>query len=151
MFVCCCYLLCINLCAYLVLKNLTIFHTPAHFIHTQLLTLTTHSTTKYSHYSFYLEDGMSILELGAAENSYLPPNLKPNKHIGVGAISSQMDMNPSITKSYVIDLNTVIEDEGIDSKIFNDELIGSDGQGQFDAILMANTIDFLNSPREVFK
>ena len=95
---------------------------------------------------------MSILELGAAENSYLPPNLKPNKHIGVGAIQSQMDMNPSITKSYVIDLNTVIEDEGIDSKIFNEEIIGSDdGQGQFDAILMANTIDFLNNPREVFK
>ena len=93
---------------------------------------------------------MSILELGAAENSYLPPNLKPNKHIGVGAISSQMDMNPSITKSYVIDLNTVIEDEGIDSVVFNEEIIGTDG-GQFDAILMANTIDFLNSPREVFK
>ena len=104
-----------------------------------------------SHYSFYLEDGMSILELGAAENSYLPPNLKPNKHIGVGAIQSQMDMNPSITKSYVIDLNTVIEDEGIDSTVFNEEIIGSDGGGQFDAILMANTIDFLNNPREVFK
>ena len=94
---------------------------------------------------------MSILELGAAENSYLPPNLKPNKHIGVGAIQSQMDMNPSITKSYVIDLNTVIEDEGIDSTVFNEEIIGSDGGGQFDAILMANTIDFLNNPREVFK
>ena len=90
---------------------------------------------------------MSILELGAAENSYLPPNLKPNKHIGVGAISSQMESNPSITKSYVIDLNTVIEDEGIDSKVFKEEI----GEGQFDAILMANTIDFLNSPREVFK
>jgi len=110
-----------------------------------------HSTTTHSHYSFYLEDGMSILELGAAENSYLPPNLKPNKHIGVGAISSQMESNPSITKSYVIDLNTVIEDEGIDSVVFNEEVIGSDGGGQFDAILMANTIDFLNSPREVFK
>jgi len=95
---------------------------------------------------------MSILELGAAENSYLPPNLKPNKHIGVGAISSQMESNPSITKSYVIDLNTVIEDEGIDSKVFNEEIVGEGGGGgQFDAILMANTIDFLNSPREVFK
>ena len=88
---------------------------------------------------------MSILELGAAENSYLPPNLKPNKHIGVGAISSQMESNPSITKSYVIDLNTVIEDEGIDSKVFNEEIIGEGGGGQFDAILTARMNNLLNT------
>jgi len=129
-----------------VLKNLTPISILSTLHHSYI-----HIHT-YSHYSFYLEDGMSILELGAAENSYLPPNLKPNKHIGVGAISSQMESNPSITKSYVIDLNTVIEDEGIDSKVFNEEIVGEGGGGgQFDAILMANTIDFLNSPREVFK
>ena len=102
----------------------------------------------HSHYSFYLRDGMSILELGAAENSYLPPSLKPNKHVGVGAVKSQMDANPSITSSYVVDLNKVVEDEGLDSSEF-DELCGN--EGGFDAIIMANTIDFLNHPREVFK
>lgn len=100
------------------------------------------------HYSFYLQDGMSILELGAAEQSYLPPSLKLNKHIGVGAVQSQMNDNPSITKSIVVDLNNVKEDEGLASKEFNKL---DEEEGQFDAIIMANTIDFLNHPREVFK
>lgn len=103
---------------------------------------------QYSHYSFYLQDGMSILELGAAEQSYLPPSLKLNKHIGVGAVQSQMNENPSITKSIVVDLNNVKEDEGLASKEFNKL---DEEEGQFDAIIMANTIDFLNHPREVFK
>lgn len=90
---------------------------------------------------------MSILELGAAEESYLPSTLKLNKHVGVGAVQSQMDANPSITSSMVVDLNTVVEDEGVDNKEFNDEICN----GSFDAIIMANTIDFLNHPREVFK
>ena len=91
---------------------------------------------------------MSILELGAAEQSYLPPTLKFAKHIGVGAVQSQMNENPSITKSIVVDLNHVKEDEGLASKEF-DKLVTE--EGEFDAIIMANTIDFLNHPREVFK
>ena len=89
---------------------------------------------------------MSILELGAAENSYLPPSLKPNKHVGVGAVQSQMEANPSITSSMVVDLNKVTEDEGVDNDDF--EKLCDEG---FDAVIMANTIDFLVNPREVFK
>jgi len=100
-----------------------------------------------SHYSFYLNDGMSILELGAAEESYLPPNIKLNKHVGVGAVQSQMDSNPSITSSYVVDLNNVIEDVGLNNVDFKEDL----EKGEYDAVIMANTIDFLNNPREVFK
>lgn len=99
-----------------------------------------------NHYSFYLRDGMSVLELGAAENSYLPPNLKLNKHVGVGAVQSQMDANPSLTSSMIVDLNNVVDDEGVDSQEFGE--LCDEG---FDAIIMANTIDFLNHPREVFK
>jgi len=99
-----------------------------------------------SHYSFYLRDGMSVLELGAAENSYLPEGLKLNRHVGVGAVKSQMESNPSITESFVVDLNDVVEDEGIKS-VELAEL----GRDTFDAVIMANTIDFLNNPREVFK
>jgi len=99
-----------------------------------------------NHYSFYLRDGMSVLELGAAENSYLPSTLKLNKHVGVGAVESQMGANPSITSSMVVDLNKVVDDEGVESKEFDEVCDGS-----FDAIIMANTIDFLNHPREVFK
>jgi hypothetical protein len=89
---------------------------------------------------------MSILELGAAENSYLPEGLKLSKHVGIGAVKSQMEQNPSITESFVVDLNDVVEDEGIKSVEF-----ANLGQETFDAIIMANTIDFLNNPREVFK
>jgi len=99
-----------------------------------------------NHYSFYLRDGMTVLELGAAENSYLPPDLKLNKHVGVGAVQSQMDSNPSITSSMIVDLNNVIDDEGVDSQEF--AALCDEG---FDAVIMANTIDFLNHPREVFK
>lgn len=99
-----------------------------------------------SHYSFYLEDGMSVLELGAAENSYLPEGLKLDRHVGVGAVKSQMESNPSITESYVIDLNDVEEDIGVKSEEF-----ANLGKDTFDAIIMANTIDFLNNPREVYK
>lgn len=89
---------------------------------------------------------MSILELGAAEESYLPPNLKLNKLVGAGAVQSQMDANPDITESYVVDLNNVIEDEGV-----NDAKFAELCNGDFDAVIMANTIDFLNHPREVFR
>jgi len=99
-----------------------------------------------NHYSFYLRDGMSVLELGAAENSYLPSTLKLNKHIGVGAVQSQMEANPSLTSSAVVDLNKVIDDEGVDNAQFTE--LCNEG---FDAVIMANTIDFLNHPREVFR
>lgn len=89
---------------------------------------------------------MSVLELGAAEESYLPDDLKLNRHVGVGAVKKQMEENPSITESYVIDLNDVVVDEGIKSVEFSN--LGNDS---FDAVIMANTIDFLNNPREVFK
>lgn len=100
-----------------------------------------------NHYSFYLRDGMSVLELGAAEQSYLPSDLKLNKHVGVGAVQSQMNANPSISESLVVDLNKVVEDNGVDDAKFG-ELCN---EGSFDAVIMANTIDFLNNPREVFK
>ena len=89
---------------------------------------------------------MTLLELGAAENSYLPEGLKLNRHVGVGAVKSQMESNPSITESLVVDLNDVVEDIGVKSEEF-----ANLGQDTFDAIIMANTIDFLNNPREVYK
>lgn len=114
-----------------------------------------------SHYSFYLQDGMSILELGAAEKSYLPSDLKLKKHVGIGAVQEQMDLNPSLTSSMVLDLNDVIDDVGLrkEEEILRTLLNPSTTNGQydnaddegFDAIIMANTIDFLISPREVFK
>ena len=126
---------------------------------TELPTSVTERLT--NHYSYYLSNGMSILELGAAEQSYLPSDLRLAKHVGVGAVQSQMDINPSLTSSIVMDLNNVIDDVGLDSiefdKLFTTTTTtttasaDSDNDGRFDAVIMANTIDFLNHPREVFK
>jgi len=99
-----------------------------------------------THYEFYLKDGMSVLEFGAADDSYLPDGLKLSRHVGVGANKAQMDSNSALTEAMVVDLNDVIVEQGVDS----DDL-KSLGSGTFDAILMANTIDFLTQPREVFR
>jgi len=98
------------------------------------------------HYDFYLEDGMSVLELGAAESSYLPANLKLSRHVGVGLNDKLMEENPSLTEKVIVDLNNVVKDGDVDS----DELRRLAAE-PFDAIIMANTADFLTNPREVFK
>ena len=101
---------------------------------------------------------MSLLELGASTNSYLPSDLKLKKHVGIGAVQEQMDRNPSLTSSMVLDLNDVIDDVGLrgEEEMFrryraDDAQDDDEEEGLFDAIIMANTIDFLISPREVFK
>ena len=55
-----------------------------------------------SHYQFYLKSGMSILELGAAEESYLPEGIRPSRHVGVGANAKLMNENPSLTERMAI-------------------------------------------------
>lgn len=99
-----------------------------------------------SHYEYYLKDGMSVLEFGAAETSYLPENLKLSRHVGVGLSEKLMNENPSLTEKLIVDLNKVVADGDIDS----DELRKLMDE-PFDAIIMANTADFLMHPREVFK
>lgn len=89
---------------------------------------------------------MSVLELGAAEESYLPDGLKLSRHVGVGANKALLKENSALTESLIVNLNDIVEEQGVNS----DELkaLGAD---TFDVILMANTIDFLTSPREVFR
>ena len=89
---------------------------------------------------------MSILEFGAAENSYLPEDIKPSRHIGVGLSTKLMEENLSLTERLEVDLNKVIKDQTVDS----DELRKLSLE-PFDAILMTNTIDFLTNPREVYR
>ena len=45
---------------------------------------------------------MSVLELGAAEKSYLPENLKLSRHVGVGLNDKLMGENPSLTSRTII-------------------------------------------------
>ena len=58
----------------------------------------------------------------------------------------QMAQNPAITETMEVDLNKVVAERGVDS----DELKAL-GANTFDVVLMANTLDFLENPREVFK
>jgi SAM-dependent methyltransferase len=89
---------------------------------------------------------MSILEFGAAEESYLPRNMKFSRHVGVGLSGKLMDQNPSLTEKLIVNLNNVIEEKGVDSDALR--MLASE---PFDAVIMANTADFLTHPREVFK
>jgi len=98
------------------------------------------------HFKFYLKPGMSILEFGAAENSYFPNDLELSRHVGVGLNKDLMDENESLTEKLVVDLNTVVPSRDVDS----DDLrrLAAD---PFDAIVMTNTVDFLTNPREVYR
>jgi SAM-dependent methyltransferase len=98
------------------------------------------------HYSFYLCDGMSVLELGAGASSYLPKDLKLDRHVGVGASESALKKNTALTESMVVDLNNVIANRDVDS----DDLRKLATE-PFDAILLANSVAFLTKPREVFR
>jgi len=98
------------------------------------------------HYSYYLVDGMAVLELGAAENSYLPDGIQLERHVGVGASKSVMTKNPSLTDAIVVDLNKVTPDRDVDSDELR--LLAAD---PFDVVIMANTVNFLTSPRETFR
>ena len=102
--------------------------------------------THSRHYTFYLRDGASVLEFGAAENSYIPDGLQLSRHVGVGANKALMEENESLSEFFVADLNNVVPEQGVNS----DDLKAL-GSNSFDFILMANTIDFLTSPREVFR
>eukprot|EP00591_Stephanopyxis_turris_P012426 CAMPEP_0195529612 /NCGR_PEP_ID=MMETSP0794_2-20130614/32220_1 /TAXON_ID=515487 /ORGANISM="Stephanopyxis turris, Strain CCMP 815" /LENGTH=623 /DNA_ID=CAMNT_0040660941 /DNA_START=247 /DNA_END=2118 /DNA_ORIENTATION=- len=99
------------------------------------------------HYAYYLKDGMDVLELGAAEESYLPTDLKLNRHVGVGANPKLLAKNQAFTEpALTVDLNQVIPEIGVDS-----EELTELGEDKFDAIIMANTIDFLTQPRMVYR
>jgi SAM-dependent methyltransferase len=98
------------------------------------------------HYAFYFPEGASILELGAAEDSYLPDGFKPSRHVGVGLNENLIKTNPSLTQTMLVDLNTVVEDRDVDNDEFR-----SLAQDPFDVVLMANTVEFLTNPREVLR
>lgn len=89
---------------------------------------------------------MSILEFGAAEDSYIPDDIKPARHVGVGLNTKLMAENPSLTDRLQVNLNTVIENQTVDS-----EELRQLATEPFDAIIMTNTIDFLMHPREVYR
>lgn len=98
------------------------------------------------HFGYYLRDGMSILEFGAGEDSYLPSDLRTSRHVGVSADLATMNKNPRLSERLVVDLNKVIEERDVDS----DELRRLAAE-PFDAVIMTDTVGFLSSPREVFR
>jgi hypothetical protein len=89
---------------------------------------------------------MSVLEFGAAEDSYLPDGLNLARLVGVGASKSAMAKNAALSESMVVNLNDVVPEEGV-----NSDNLKKMASVQFDAIIMANTVDYLTSPRELYK
>jgi hypothetical protein len=89
---------------------------------------------------------MSILELGAAEESYLPDGMVFTRVVGVGANLKAMKQNKALTQTLVVDLNRVVPERDVDS-----EELRQLSTEPYDAIIMANTIDFLTNPREVYR
>lgn len=89
---------------------------------------------------------MSVLEFGAAEESYLPKSLVLARHVGVGASKGLMDKNSALSEVIIADLNDSVPGEGLRSS-----QILSLGENVFDVVLMANTIEFLTSPTELFR
>jgi SAM-dependent methyltransferase len=98
------------------------------------------------HFEYYLQDGMSILEFGAGKDSYLPSSIRPSRHVGVSLDERAMSKNPSLTEKLIVDLNKVEEERDVDAEELR--MLGTD---PFDAIIMTNTVDYLVSPREVFR
>ena len=76
----------------------------------------------------------------------MPENLKLARHVGVGANQALMNQNKALTESLVVNLNDVVEEQGV-----NSEELSKLGAESFDAVVMTNTIDFLTNPREVFR
>ena len=89
---------------------------------------------------------MSILELGAAENSYLPDGLKTSRHVGIGLNQKLMDENPALTETMITNLNQVVEERDVDDDNFRRL-----AEEPFDAVIMANTVEYLTNPREVLR
>lgn len=95
------------------------------------------------HLKFYLKDGMDVLEFGASSNSYTS-EIKFNSHVGIAPTNKYMSSNPSLTETINLDLNACTDDIGVDD--FPETLYN-----KYDVVLISNTVDFLTSPKEVFK
>jgi SAM-dependent methyltransferase len=93
----------------------------------------------HAHLTRHVPAGSRILDLGAGEQSPLPTSLNPQEVVGVGASEAEMEPNPSLAQKVVLDLNA-----GEAFRLpFED--------GSFDAVVCANTIEYLTDPRPVFR
>jgi SAM-dependent methyltransferase len=92
------------------------------------------------HYLRFLPPSGSLLEIGASAHSYLPPSLSPSRFVGVGVNEEEMAANPALTDRIVQDLNA---DFSLPASAVPPD--------SFDAVLIANTMEFLVKPREVLR
>lgn len=92
------------------------------------------------HYLRFLPPSATILEIGASAHSYLPPSIvPPARLVGIGVNEEEMNANPSLTERVIQDLNA---DPSLPPSLESDS---------FDAVLIANTMEFLVQPREVLR
>ena len=89
------------------------------------------------HCQQHIPQGATVLDLGAGERSHLPESLGVAKLVGLGLNAAHLDANAALDERLVRDLNS------------DPSLPYADDA--FDAVVMTNAIEFLTSPRELFR
>ena len=89
------------------------------------------------HCQQHIPQGASVLDLGAGERSHLPASLGVARLVGLGLNADHLAANGALDERLVRDLNS------------DPSLPYADDA--FDAVVMTNAIEFLTSPRELFR
>uniref|UniRef100_A0A0G4HA01 Methyltransferase type 11 domain-containing protein n=1 Tax=Chromera velia CCMP2878 TaxID=1169474 RepID=A0A0G4HA01_9ALVE len=91
-----------------------------------------------AHMRRYVKEGMSVLDIGAAENSYIPEEIETDQTIGIGVREDELANNPCLTDYMTKNLN----EETSLSEFRNNA---------FDVVTMHSTIQYMKAPRELLK
>eukprot|EP00640_Fibrocapsa_japonica_P000093 CAMPEP_0113938004 /NCGR_PEP_ID=MMETSP1339-20121228/4449_1 /TAXON_ID=94617 /ORGANISM="Fibrocapsa japonica" /LENGTH=546 /DNA_ID=CAMNT_0000940931 /DNA_START=71 /DNA_END=1711 /DNA_ORIENTATION=+ /assembly_acc=CAM_ASM_000762 len=89
------------------------------------------------HHARYHKDGDRVLEIGASFKSYLPTNISYASVVGLGMQMEEMNKNEMLTERVAQDLNQDV------TLPFEDD--------SFDHIVIANTIEFMVKPKELYR
>ncbi|CEL93109.1 unnamed protein product [Vitrella brassicaformis CCMP3155] len=103
-----------------------------------------------NHYARCFPSGaISVLDIGAGSYSYLPGDRQYARVVGIGINQDELDANPALTESFVVDLNS--EEGWIDHK--RRIAIGERGlqRESFDVVLISNAMEFFTKPRRVLR
>jgi SAM-dependent methyltransferase len=85
----------------------------------------------------FVRAGMAVLDLMASHDSHLPEGVMPVRLAGLGMNAAELDDNPRLTERIVHDLNA------------NPSLPFA--AGEFDVVLCALSIEYLNRPEAVLR
>ncbi|CAN0061589.1 unnamed protein product, partial [Phaeothamnion confervicola] len=91
-----------------------------------------------THYGRFIKDSDSVLEIGASVDSYLPADVALATLVGVGLSEEEMRANKALTRRIVRDLNADASLAALEAE-------------SFDAVVIANSIEFFTDPRAILR